>query len=569
MSAQGPKHDTAATRLTRIARERYELLHDPAGEPFAVPVDGAKLVVMLRGARSLRVELAAAYLQLHDAPPSQQALADALAALEGLALAGPCRPLALRVAEHEGVLWLDLGDEQGRVVRVDESGWQVLAESPVLHRRTALSAAMPEPRRREQPGTVTDPLASLWALLNVAERDRGLLAAFLVAALLPGIPHPILALVGEQGTGKSTAARIIASVIDPSTVPLRKPPKDLEAWTTAAMGSHVVAVDNLSVMPDWLSDALCRASTGDGDVRRRLYSDADLHVVSFRRVVLVTGIDLGTVRDDLADRLVMVELDRIEETGRRTDADLARQWEAVAPVVLAGLLDLTAAVLATLPGLQLERLPRMADFARVVAAVDTVTGSTALDRYRALSGDLARDAVTSDPVLVALTAFVVGTWTGAMADLHEGLTGTLGDTRPGRGWPANARALGTVLKRRAPSLRRVGWTVEQTSQRCERGALWRLTKPDETEPPSVSSGSRQASRQPEAPAMTSDNAESAANPDGMTRQTPNLGLVPRTEKEKESCGDQSSSRHLVSQCHLHPTPRPADCWTCEHSAGVA
>src|SRR5699024_1436211 len=148
--------------------------------------------------------------------------------------------LALRVADYDDHLWLDLGDDTGEIVKIGSRGWEIVEEAPVLHRRTALTAPLARPAPRGD-------LARLWELLNVAAEDRATLTAFLVAALMPDIPHPILLLTGEQGSGKSTAAKIIASIVDASTVPLRKPPRDLDSWTTAAFGSHVVAVDNLSV----------------------------------------------------------------------------------------------------------------------------------------------------------------------------------------------------------------------------------------------------------------------------------------------------------------------------------
>jgi hypothetical protein len=81
----------------------------------------------------------------------------------------------------------------------------------------------------------------------------------------------------------SSATRTIVDLIDPSPVPLRQAPRDADSWVTAAAGSWVVALDNLSGIPAWLSDSLCRASTGDGNVKRALYSDAGLAVVKFRR----------------------------------------------------------------------------------------------------------------------------------------------------------------------------------------------------------------------------------------------------------------------------------------------
>ncbi len=445
---------SVATRLVALAQDGYRFAETPAGEPFAVPLTGPRVVRMLRGGTdSLRAELADRYFQASGRAAPQQALADALLVLEGRARHGKAEPLALRVAQADGALWLDLGGEDARAVRVDRDGWQVRESAPVLFRRTALTGVLPEPASG---GT----LAELWALLNVAEVDRPVVAAVLVAMLLDNIPHPVVLLVGEQGSGKSTAALVLAGLLDPSPAQLRKAPRDVESWTTAAAGSWVVAVDNLSALPDWLSDALCRAVTGDGDVRRRLYSDGDLHVVAFRRCVLLNGIDLGAVRDDLADRLVTVGLDRIPDRTRRKDADLARQWAATHPRVLGAVLDLTVRVLWALPAVELPDPPRMADFAFVLAAVDAVLGTDGLARYRALAGELAADAASADPVLTAIAQRITSSFTGTAAELLTAITPTDDGWRPGRDWPKSPRALTGLLRRRAPSLRRLGWTVE-------------------------------------------------------------------------------------------------------------
>ena len=135
--------------------------------------------------------------------------------------------------------------------------------------------------------------------------------AWLVAALFPEIPHPILALVGEQGTAKSTAARLVVSLVDPSPAPLRTPPREMRSWAAAASASWVVALDNVSTIPDWFSDTLCKAVTGDGIVERALHTDDDINVLTFRRCVALTSIDAGRLAGDLAERLLTVELARI------------------------------------------------------------------------------------------------------------------------------------------------------------------------------------------------------------------------------------------------------------------
>src|SRR4051812_9591453 len=70
-------------------------------------------------------------------------------------------------------------------------------------------------------------------------------------------------------------------------------PKCLDDWVVAASGSWTVVLDNLSSIPEWLADAVCRAATGEGLVKRALFTDAELAVLIFRRLVVFTSIDAG------------------------------------------------------------------------------------------------------------------------------------------------------------------------------------------------------------------------------------------------------------------------------------
>ncbi|MCF4122181.1 virulence-associated E family protein [Antribacter sp. KLBMP9083] len=463
---------SAAAILVDLALERYDLGCTPDGEPYAVPRTGGNVVRMLRGKGSLRAELAKAYRQHTGAIAGGQALADALLVLEGTA--AECEPEAVhvRVAEHDGATWIDLGDTTERVVRVDARGWEVVAECPVLFRRSVLTAALPTP----EPGGSLD---ELWELLNVTPSDRPLVLGWLVAALgWARIPHPMLALLGEQGTGKSSATRNLVQLVDPSPVSVRKPPKDVEAWVTAAQGSWVVGLDNMSTIPAWLSDSLCRAVTGDGDVRRQLYSDDGLAVFSFRRVLVMNGIDVGAMAPDLADRSIVVNLDRITEDRRRPESQLMTAWEAAWPRVFGALLSQVAVGKARIRSVRLDAMPRMADFAMVLAALDQVHGTNSLAAYQDQANSMAADAVTSDPFLAAITEHVTTHWQGTAAEL-------LGIVQPDgalpRTWPRNSRAAAGVLKRNAPALRSAGWVVDDLPGRTrQKVAVWRLVPPEMT-----------------------------------------------------------------------------------------
>lgn len=484
------KGPSQATQLVEMAAERYWFATSTTGEPFAVPVEGRGPYVarMLRGGRdSLRAELAEAYAAKHSRVPSSQAASDALLVCEGRARHGPRQDLALRVAQHNGRLVLDLGGDTGEAVIIAADGWELVERSPVLFWRTSLTGPLPHPARGGS-------LDELWKLLNVTKESRPLVLAYLIAALFAGLPHPILLFTGEQGTGKSTAARIVSSVVDASPAQLRCAPRDVEAWAVAAAGSWIVALDNVTTIADWLSDALCRAVTGDGMVRRRLYSNDDLSVLAFRRVVMLTAIDPGALKGDLAERLLPVELERIPPKQRRHDDELAADWSAAHPLVLGALLDLAADVLRVLPEVHLDTLPRMADFARIIAAVDKALGNDvpgALGTYLQLGGRLAAEVVEGDPVAVRVRdhALATGKWSGTAGDLLCVLTPDDDQERRrlGRDWPTTGAGMAGALRRAAPALRSLGVTVEYDGKARRR--TWTIEPPrDEPQTSGMSGG---------------------------------------------------------------------------------
>ncbi len=222
---------SAATRIIQLARQRYRFGVMPTGDVFGVPVSGPNIARLLRaGRRSLRSELAGLYYAEHKTAAPAQALADALLVIEGEAQAGDAVDVALRTGQDDAdQLVLDLGRDDGQVIIIGAGGWQVTTASPVLFRHTKATLALPLPAR-------SGSLAPLRELLNTADRDWPLIAAWLIAALIPPIPHPVLLLHGEQGTAKTTAARLLTSLLDPCAAQLRTAPRNIEDWAVAASG---------------------------------------------------------------------------------------------------------------------------------------------------------------------------------------------------------------------------------------------------------------------------------------------------------------------------------------------
>ena len=210
-------------------------------------------------------------------------------------------------------------------------------------------------------------------------------------------------------------------------------------------------------------------------MRRALYTDSDVSVVAFQRPVMLTSIDPGALRGDLAERLLRLELQRIEGSGRRTEAQLRTTFEGLRPALLGSLLDLLAQVLAALPAVDVVDPPRMADFAYVVAALDDVLGTRTLDVYRTRSRQTVADVIESDPVAATLRRVLEAKrqWEGTPDALLIRLKSSVGQETP-RGWPTNAATLGKRLKNLAPALREIGIECETTRSRDGRRYTIRL-----------------------------------------------------------------------------------------------
>lgn len=464
---------SAATALVRLATERYRLGITADGDPFAVAKETSHVVKMLRAGRTgLRAELSSAYFAKHDRTAPQQALADALLVLEGQARNAEPEQVHLRIANYGDVTYIDMGDTSERAISIGPGGWSLVDTAPVLFYRTRLTGAYPVPSRGGS-------LESLWATVNIATEDRPLVLAWLVHALIsPDTPHPILSLFAEQGSGKSSGTKVLVALADPSPVPLRKPPKDMEGWVTAAAASWVVGLDNMSTISAWLSDSMCRAVTGEGDVRRALYTDGDVTVFNFKRCLVVNGIDIGAMKGDYAERSLVARLRRIPPAQRRTENALAEQWDRAYPLVLGALLDLAAGVKRVLPSVRLDSSPRMADFAHTLAAVDMVLGTEGFKHYVDQAQDLAVDSLESEPFIVELQDRIRSEFVGTAGELLEKVTPTKDDWKRPQGWPQDGRRVTSIMARNAPALRQAGWIAEDIGRGGKsKSKRWKLTPP--------------------------------------------------------------------------------------------
>jgi hypothetical protein len=302
--------------------------------------------------------------------------------------------------------------------------------------------------------------------INVASRvDFVLTVAWLLGSLSPQGPYPIVGISGEQGSAKSSFSRALRALIDPSTVPLRSLPRIDRDLAIAAKNNYVIAFDNLSNLPAWLSDMLCQIATGGGFATRKLYTDADEALFNSVRPIILNGIEDIVSRADLTDRAVLLTLKPIPEAERKPEAELKTAFEAKRPLILGALLDAVATGLRRLPHVRLTVLPRMADFAQWVTACEAALWAEGTfmrayhsNRARAVDYVINADLVASS---VRLLMEARSEWTGTASDLLRDLSPLAGEQiTKSRSWPDGPRALSARLRRVATALRAIGIEAE-------------------------------------------------------------------------------------------------------------
>lgn len=472
--AGGPKADAkdarekppaAADILAGIATAGgATLFHDDAGTAYAAVGPRTYRV----RATTYRQHLIGQYRRLcAGRVPNAEAVAAALSAIEADAVHdGPERPVFVRVAGHAGKVYYHLADEAGTVIEIDAAGWRVCPDPPVRFWKSPGLLAVPMP----EPGGA---VAELKHFVNCPDADAfALLLGFVAACLLPDGPFPLLVLTGEQGSAKSFTAKVLKTIIDPTVAPIRTGPKEARDLMIAASRSRLLAFDNISTLPEWLSDALCRLATGGGFSTRTLYEDNEETVFDAKRPVVLNGIEDFVTRADLLERSVVLHHRHIPDGERRQETELWPAFEAARPKLLGALLGRVSAGLRALPGVDKTNLPRMADAAAFAVACEAGAGEPPrfLAAYRANQRDAYDLALADSPVVGPLLAVMAdrNEWQGTPTELFHAAAAHVPEPRP-KDWPKRPNGFTGHVRRAAPSLRRVhGLDVDTDGKGADR-----------------------------------------------------------------------------------------------------
>lgn len=459
-----PPCPSRATRTAARIATSADLWHSTDGTAYAtVEIAGHCENVPVRSRRfkawlTLRFQADKGKAPSTDALSIGQGMAESTALLEGAQ-----HEVCTRVGHADGKVYLDLCDDAWRAVEIDRDGWRIITDPPVKFARPGDAVALPEP-------AAGGSLEALRPFVNAPEDDWRIMLAWLIGAMAPDGPYPLLALYGEQGSGKSSTARRLREVIDPARTVTRETPRSTRDLAVAARGCRVLVFDNLSWLTAETSDALCRLATGGGLGTRRLYTDDEESTFYAKRPIIVNGIEEVATRGDLLSRSVVLQLPTLDRY--RDERTLDAEFATAHPAILGALLDAVSKALARWDATPTPNV-RVGDFARWVEASEAVAGfveAYAENRTEAVEAEVAASAFAT-----ALMEFAhdVGTWEGTAADLLSTLTNRTDDhADKGKHWPSNPKAASDRLRRHAPTLRTMG--VEVSDRRSHGRKLWSL-----------------------------------------------------------------------------------------------
>jgi energy-coupling factor transporter ATP-binding protein EcfA2 len=452
--------------LLALALEQAKLFHTADRSVFADVIQGGIRKTLMLRTKDTTHWLNELSYRGFGMTPVRQTLNTVINVLEAKALfEGPERIVHLRYGSHGGCVYIDLGNDKWEQVEISNRGWRILAshESSVRFRREQGMAAMCYPASNGS----FEPLRQI---LNLdSEVDFILMVSWLIGAMNPKGPFPIMVLVGEQGSSKSTTAKMLKGLTDPATIGLVALPKCEQDLAIAAQRTWTLPYDNLSKITDGMSDAFCRLATGGGFRTRTLYTNEDEMMFSSVRPLIMNGISDFVTRQDLADRSILIHLPSIPEQRRLPEKVLYERWREARPLIFGAICDALSTSLRNLPHVELPTYPRMADFAQLIVAAEPVLpwkSGAFLQAYFENREKMIDVALEADEVATTVIALVEKTaekkWVGTATELKDALDAVVDErTRRLRSWPKKSNMLSNRVRRCATFLRSKGIHYER------------------------------------------------------------------------------------------------------------
>lgn len=260
------------------------------------------------------------------------------------------------------------------------------------------------------------------------EEDMILHNVVLVSRFISDIPAPIVYYLGDRGSAKTTSMKLDRMVVDPSNSDIKAMPHSINDIVAALSEEYMIAFDNLegNISPE-MSNLFCICCTSGVFSKKKLFTDNEKTCIQLKTRLSLSGITTVTQRADFLDRCITLTSKRIPPKNRKTLEEVLDSFKRDLPYMLWQIFDILSKAIPIYKTVEIEELPRMADFARwgyAIADAIGYGGNQFLAIYKKNQEDALSLMVEEDTILPVLIEFMEQCkyFRGSMTELLSALT---------------------------------------------------------------------------------------------------------------------------------------------------
>lgn len=463
MSSKDESRESATDQLIEIGQANAKFFTNANNEGCATICKNGIYQHVLLDSEEFAHYLRILFYQKTSQAPSQDALGRAVGLFKAIAMeSGEKYSMTTRVKEANGNFYYNLNNKEKSIVKVTAKCIKIIkTKTPYfLPNRNTASQVKPDLDNGD--------MSLLKKYLRMTHENYFvLLLVYIVTCIIESIPHPILIICGEKGASKSTSSRIIKSIVDPSNSDILSMPTTLESLELILTSNYMPVFDNIDSIRQVESDMFCITSTGGAIIKRKLYTNNDLQISTFKQCLILNGISVVASKADILDRSLLIELERIKDSDLKEERKIWKDFENDKPRILGGIFNVLHKAMSIYDDISLKKMYRMADFTKWGCAIAEALGYgkdvflEALEQNRSKLND---ETISQDIVATATLAFMKNRkeWSGSVTELYSELKQIAlvqGIDTYSRVWPKAANVLSRRLNEIKSNLLSMGIAI--------------------------------------------------------------------------------------------------------------
>jgi len=310
-----------------------------------------------------------------------------------------------RIALVDDVIYYDLCNSSWEAIKITRDGYEIVS----LNENTPIFTREQQQQQQHNPLKGTgDALDKLIGLFRIQESDRLIFKIHLITMLLEKYPIPMMIIHGEHGSSKSTITRSVAKILDPAAMNVSSIPTTANDLALLFNNQYVTNFDNVSEISQEESDMMCRAITGEGFTKRKLYTDDAIIIWNYKRKIIINGITPSLDYPDFKDRSILYETTPVREDERISEEEFQARFNKLLPFVIDEIFTILSQALLMYRRIKKEihTKLRMADFTVFGECISRMLKNTDFSFVKAYRDKLDIDSlkmVDSYPVIEYIT----------------------------------------------------------------------------------------------------------------------------------------------------------------------